>query len=324
MESTPIIPENRNRALDQFRGLSILLMLLANYMEHIRAVPAWLKHAPDLGITIVDFIAPAFLFAVGIGYGASVKRRREREGMRKTTEHALRRGLALVGIGALFTVGEHTYGFGSQLIPWGVLQAIGVSVILAYPALFLPTLTRLGVALALVCAYQAALDGFWLETVLRSSHAGIQGSLSWTALLLFATVFADFYQAKKRLPYLTLAALMLALGLALSGAIPVSKHRMTVSFVFIVCAASAIVLAALEALASKPWRPLAFLEIWGANPLVLYISHLFLLGAFLVPAAPGWHSAAPPFQAALQGLVYMAILYAWGGWLHRKRIFIVL
>ncbi|MBN8216633.1 MAG: DUF1624 domain-containing protein [Spirochaetes bacterium] len=324
MTPTDSTPKERLVALDQFRGLAILLMLLANYMEHIRAVPPFLKHAPDLGLTIIDFIAPAFLFAVGIGFGASVLRRRNRDGLGKTTQHVATRAMALVGIGALFTVGEHSYGFGAGLAPWGVLQAIGVSILLTYPTLYLPTLARLGVALALVFGYQALLDAFWLETVVRSSHAGIQGSLSWTSVLLFATVYSDLFHGKNRRAYLLLALAMLAAGLALCGPFPVSKHRMSVSFVFIVTASAALVFAGMDAVARRRERALAFLGVWGTNPLVLYISQLFLLGAFLVPAAPWWHTAGPIWLAVVQGAIYLGILYAWGAWLHRKRVYISL
>ena len=64
----------RNRAIDQFRGVAILLMFAANYMEHIAVVPAWLKHAPGIGLTAVDFIAPFFIFAIGLSFGPSSRR----------------------------------------------------------------------------------------------------------------------------------------------------------------------------------------------------------------------------------------------------------
>ncbi len=57
----------RSAALDQFRGLAIALMVPANYLEHIAIVPAWLKHAPDIGFTVIDLIAPMFIFALKIG-----------------------------------------------------------------------------------------------------------------------------------------------------------------------------------------------------------------------------------------------------------------
>ena len=89
---------DRNRAIDQFRGLAVLLMLPANYLEHIRWVPWWLKHKVDVGLTIVDFIAPFFIFAIALTFGDSVRRRREREGWQRCIEHVLKRALALLGL----------------------------------------------------------------------------------------------------------------------------------------------------------------------------------------------------------------------------------
>ena len=35
-----------------FRGLAIVLMVLANYLARPAVVPGWLKHAPDAGLTV--------------------------------------------------------------------------------------------------------------------------------------------------------------------------------------------------------------------------------------------------------------------------------
>jgi len=67
--------QNRILAIDQFRGFAILLMILADYLNNINSIPAWLKHAPDVGYTIIDLVAPLFIFAIGLTYGMSFRRR---------------------------------------------------------------------------------------------------------------------------------------------------------------------------------------------------------------------------------------------------------
>lgn len=310
----------RDLAIDQFRGLAIFLMLAANYMEHIRAVPAWLKHAPDVGITIVDFIAPFFVFAIGLTFGHSVRRRLQRDGALRTGEHVIKRALALVGIGMLFSLGEQGYGFSHGQL-WGTLQAIGVAIVLALPTLWLAPLARLGVAIAMLAGYQTMLAHDWLEVVLAASHAGIQGSLSWAALLMLATVFADLRPQPPR--YLTLALVMLAAGLVLASWFPVSKHRMSVSFDLIVSSSGALTFALVERwLAAR--RPIAALTTWGNNPLVLYVTHLVLLSVFLVPAVPWWHVEASIPLALVQGLAFVGVLHLWARFLERRSIFIAL
>lgn len=296
-------------------------MVPANYMEHIAVVPAWLKHAPDIGFTIIDLIAPMFMFAIGLSYPASFRRRWEREGRRATLEHFIRRGLALIGLGSLFSVGEWLAGFNPSGILWGVLQAIGAAILLCLPWLWTSRWTRLLSALVLMFTYQWFVDTAWLEDVLRSPHAGIQGALSWTAILLLATAFADLADSPKFQASLGIA--LLGAGLGLAAVIPVSKHRMSASFDLIVSGASALLYLGCAGWVARR-RPIAALVTWGRNPLVLYVAHLVLLGVFLVPSAPWWHFQAAPPLAIAQGLTLMAVLHAGARWLERRGVFIAL
>lgn len=311
---------DRELAIDQFRGLAIFLMLPVNFLEHVRAAPAWLKHAPDVGLTLADFVAPFFIFAIGLTFRASVLRRREREGLQKALEHTVKRALALIGLGALFTLGEQSYGFNHGQ-PWGTLQAIGAAIVLTLPTLWLPWPGRLGVALAVLAGYQFMLGHGWLELVLAASHAGLWGALSWGALLMIATVFADLRQQPAR--WFPLAFALLLLGGALAFVFPVSKHRMSVSFDLIVSGSAALVFAATAALV-KARGPLSALVTWGQNPLVLYVSHLMLLSVFLVPEAPWWHAEAGLALTAVQGLAFLGALHLWARLLERRQIFIAL
>ena len=65
----------RIASIDQFRGFAISAMVLANYLAGVHCVPVWLKHAPDVGLTVADLIAPFFIFAIGLTYGLSARRR---------------------------------------------------------------------------------------------------------------------------------------------------------------------------------------------------------------------------------------------------------
>jgi predicted acyltransferase len=84
-------------SIDQFRGFAILLMVLANYLAGVRTIPAWLKHAPDVGLTVIDLIALFFIFAIGLTYAQSAQRRFIAGGWRKTIEHFMRRYMAMIG-----------------------------------------------------------------------------------------------------------------------------------------------------------------------------------------------------------------------------------
>ncbi len=311
-------------AIDRFRGLAIMMMIVANFLEYVRWIPAWLKHAPDVGLTVVDLVMPFFVFAMGLTFGASVRRRLEREGALRTGEHVVTRGMALIGIGTLFTFGEIGYGFNPHGSVWGVLQALGASALLCYPFLFLPTWGRLATSLALMGAYQWALDAYWLERVLSSQVAGLPGAISWAALLVLCTVFGDLALERRWKTYLVLAGLSLASGLALAPLFPISKHRMSCTFDLAACGIAALTFAAFEALSARRSPLWTALGLWGRNPLVLYVLHLLLLSFFLIPSAPWWHSDAALWLllvelAALGGVLHLA---AWS--LDRKGIIISL
>lgn len=314
-------PSSRDGAIDAFRGLTILLMFIANYFEHIRTIPASLKHATDIGITIVDFIAPFFIFAIGLTFAASVAKRASRDGTFKAAEHVIKRAFALIGIGMMFSIGEHAFGFANSIVVWGVLQAIGVAIILSFPFLFLPTFVRLALALLLLGAYQWALDTYWITTVLHSSHAGLPGSLSWALLLVIATVFGDLLR-KERTFWMTGAAL-LAVGIAAAFVFPVSKHRMSLPFVLITVSSGAIVFGAVRMLYRRSFD-VPILRIMGMNPLVLYCAHLMLLSVFLVPSVPWWHTDPPALLAAVQGVAFIAALMGMAFVMYRKKRFVSL
>ena len=173
----------RVEAIDQYRGIAIILMVIANYLADIVTIPPWLKHAPDIGLTPIDLIAPFFIFAIALTYGPSYRRRVGQCGAGRTWGHFLRRFLAIIGIGA--------------------------AGILSLPALALGPPWRALVGLLLLGLYQALLGAFWLPTVLHSPHGGLQGSLSWGAMLILAT------------------------ALALAFLAPVSKTRVSASYVLI-------------------------------------------------------------------------------------------
>ncbi|MCX7030292.1 MAG: heparan-alpha-glucosaminide N-acetyltransferase domain-containing protein [Spirochaetes bacterium] len=323
-ERAPVGAGPRDLAIDRFRGLAILLMVIANFLMHVRAVPPWLKHAPDVGLTVVDFIAPGFIFAIGLTFPGSVRRRLSRDGGRRMVEHVVGRAMALVGIGTLFSIGEWRFGLGGGGLPWGTLQSIGVAILLALPALFLPVPARIAAALAGLAVYQWALDSFWLAEVVVSANAGLQGSLSWALLLIMSTVFADLRAEKRTGWYLVVAVLMLAAGIAAAAFIPVSKHRMSLSFVLIVASSSALVFQLFDL--TRTWFGTRgrLLATWGGNPLALYIAHFFLLAVFLVPPVPWWHVEAPLWLAAVQGAAFVAVLHALASWLRRRNVIISL
>jgi predicted acyltransferase len=316
--------KHRLEDVDQFRGLAIVLMVLANYLAGVAIVPAWLRHAPDIGLTVIDLIAPFFIFAIGLTYGISFRRRLERDGARKTISHFLARFLALIGIGALLSAGEFYFGISTAPVQWGVLQAIGVAGLLAMPLLVLPQGWRWAIGLALLGGYQLALDHFWKATVLGSPHGGLPGALSWSAMLILATALADLYfEGKKgsQKTFLLAVGAVLILGVVLAFWAPVSKNRVSASYVLLSLGASGTLFYGFDLLVERVGVRLPGLSACGRNPLLLYLCHDVLLGVFVLPGLPLWYAQAPAWLVVLQSLGLLAVLTAVALVLDRKRLY---
>ncbi len=314
----------RLESIDEFRGFSILLMVLANYLADPHVVPAWLKHAPDIGFTVIDIIAPMFIAAIGLTFGASFRARLVRDGRRATIEHFVFRNLALIGIGALLTVLENVWGLTAAGSDWGVLQAIGFAGLIALLFIAVPARLRWLAGLLLLVAYQLQLNSFWLVSVLSSTHGGLEGALSWGAMLVMATALGDLFHdvSKGRRWFPAASAGVLVLGLLLAFIVPISKNRVSASYVLIALGASDLIFWCFHMFDERFGRSIPILREWGRNSLLLYVMYGVLLGIFVAPRIPGWYELAPVWLVVLQALFIVGTL-SWVGWVLDRRHFYV-
>jgi len=316
----------RLEAIDQFRGFAIFLMILANYMNNVEVIPAWLKHADDIGYTMIDLIAPMFVFAMGLTYGLSFRRRLERDGAWKTYQHFLTRYLALLGLGYLITLVWEISGIQPPNVNWGLLQTLGAAGLIALPFINLSTAWRGIIGLVFLIGYQFLLDRFWLQDVLIAPHNGPWGAMSWGAMLILATAMADIYhdQRGSKWSFPLLSAGLLAGSLVLSFIVPLSKDRASATYVLLSLGLSGLVFYLFHLAADKrQWR-LPILTDWGRNPLLLYLLHYILLGVFALPGIPVWYVQAPLWLVLVQIMTLIGIL-SWVGWyLNQRKLYFAL
>ncbi len=275
----------RLEAIDQFRGFAILLMILANYMNNIQVIPAWLKHADDVGYTVIDLIAPMFVFAMGLTYGLSFRSRLAQDGAWNTYQHFLTRYLALIGMGYLITLVWQLSGIQPPSVNWGLLQALGAAGLIALPFIRLTTGWRFGIGLGMLVIYQLLLDRFWLEDVLIAPHNGPWGALSWGAMLILSTAMADLYHDHRhsRRAFSLLSVGLLVIGLFLSLLVPLSKDRASASYALLSLGLSGLVFYGFHLLHENWHLKLPILTDWGRNPLLLYLLHYVILGIYVIP-----------------------------------------
>ena len=320
------MPNQRMDSIDAFRGLAIAGMVIANYLAGVEWIPAWLKHARDAGFTIIDLVAPMFIFAIGLTYAGSAKRRQAKDGRWKMMLHFITRFFAILGIGAFLSAGEIALGVDGQTVNWGVLQAIGVAGLVTLVFIRSDTWVRLTAGFALLALYQFLLQRFWLDTVLASPHGGLYGAVSWSAMLMLATVLADlFHQPNHGTRNLMLSSMAtLALGLALTLWFPISKNRVSAPYVLLSLGLSGLLFVACHVLIERMKLKMHVLVWWGRNPLVMYVLHMLLLGLMVLPGIPGWYGQAPPWLVMLQAAGLLAIL-TWVAWsLDRQKRYVSL
>jgi len=297
MTSNSTSAAKRIDAIDQFRGFAIILMVIFNYLSGIDTIPDWLKHVPDIGMNFPDLGTPVFIFAIGLTYGLSYRRRVQDHGTKATINHFFRRYLAFIGLGAIITAGQSVLGIRLELLDWGVLQAIGLAGLLTLGVISTPTWARLGIGLGLMALYQVLLECCWLDLVLGSQHGGLPGSLSWTVILILSTVLGDFFHTQNRrkfFPWVSLACLLA--GFILTILVPVSKNRLSASYDLITLGFSGVIFSIFYLLDFQ----LDFFSAWGRNPLLLYLLSFLITGIFVLPGIPWWYVEAPYWLIGVQ------------------------
>lgn len=309
----PPVARARDVGLDRFRGGLILLMVAGDYAAGVQTVPPILKHAPDIGLTLADLVAPGFVFAIGLTYVPSFARRFAASPA-GAYRHVVLRYLALVGIGAILSAGGTVVA--GQPTDWGVLQALGVAGLLAVPFVRLGPLWRAAAGILILVAYQLVLDAWLLPSVLGSVHGGFFGAIAWGGLLILSTAVGDLWRAGMR-PYLLCCA-GLAVAAVSSLLVPISKNRVSLSYLLITLAIAALSFLLVELAARVVPRRPGFFAWWGENPLVLYLLHLLILGIFLLPGVAQWYAATPFWIAVLNVLGVLAVMSVVAWWLHRR------
>ena len=184
-----------------------------------------------------------------------------------------------------------------------MLQAIAIAIVLTLLTLKLPPLARAAVGLALLAAYQFVILRNWLPQVLAAPHGGLPGVFGWASLLILGTACADlFFRSPHRELALPAAGLLAVTGaLALSPIIPISKPRISASYVLLAVGVSVLVFWVFHLL-DRPasWHP-SWLAAPGKNPLLIYLLQYVLLGLlFVLPGIPWWYPQTTPWLIVVQ------------------------
>lgn len=285
-------PEKRLVELDHFRGLALWLMVAGNFLAGVAWVPALFKHAPDVGLTIADTIAPFFIFAIGLTYRQAFARRFHTQGVLPAYLHYVKRYATLIAIGFVLSSGEIWVNVNQGGVNWGVLQSIGIAGLTMLLFVRKPPQFRLISGIILLAIYQYLYARYWHQVIINSPHGGWQGALGWTAMLIITTVIADYYYARPLKRAVLLPCLLLVTGLICHYFIPISKNRVSPSYVLVGLGISGLIFTAFAYHYQKSQLEIGWLSRWGKNPLIIFLLHNFLLALFVLPPIPQWYREA--------------------------------
>ena len=214
--AVPIKPAERIASLDQFRGYTVLGMLLVNFIGDFHAIPAIFKHH-NTYCSYADTIMPQFFFAVGYAYRLTLVRRLASGGVAGAYGRPIRRCLGLILLGVV------VYHLDGGARHWVELQSMGLMGFMrsAFQRNVFQTLVHIGLTTLWVMPVMAA--GPWVRVVFASASGilhvilsfefyydcvmhrpGIDGGplgfLTWTIPLLVGSLACDAMRGERTPP----------------------------------------------------------------------------------------------------------------------------
>jgi predicted acyltransferase len=275
-------PRGRLLALDIFRGMTLIAMVLVNMPGDERFTYAAISHVKWDGWSIADLIFPFFIFIVGVAMPYSFAKRLARgDSNAKLFAHIVARASVLFGVG-IFMTWYYNYMGGfmryhlSNIRLFGALQRIGLCYLIAAP-LYLKVKPR-GLAIisaTILVLYFILLKfvpvpglgvptlanvGNWVSYVdlhITPHHLGMRndiwepkgwlGTLPAVATMLIG-VLAGLYLRSARSAmekvrtFLVVGNIGIVLGLIWSVWIPINQNLWTSSMVVFMCGMALVIL----------------------------------------------------------------------------------
>jgi predicted acyltransferase len=197
--------EERKRylSIDVFRGLTIAVMVFVNFVGEFPNTPSWSKHAPDIGLTYVDLVAPFFIFAISLTYKKSYDHYQKKLGGLENFLRHFRRYVTLIGMGMFTELTLTSTGF---YFRWAALQAIGFAGLFSYLFIRFSKRVRLIIACIISILYTALLettiivDGTPIKISdlnLLDVHGGVIGAIGFGLILLLEPLYQNHSKLKK-------------------------------------------------------------------------------------------------------------------------------
>jgi predicted acyltransferase len=235
---SPRTSTERLVSLDQFRGYTVVGMLLVNYFGGYTACAQVLKHTHDY-CSYADTIMPQFLFAVGFALRLTFGRRMQTQGSSAAYARMIRRllGLVLVSL-VVYNVSPRAASW-EQLKEMGFWQVIGeplkrqwfqtlmhiaVTSLWLLPVVHRPARIRVAWMIGSAVAHVLLSYWFnftWTNTGPNAIDGGPLGFLTWCIPAIVGTLACDYFvqprDAQTSNPRNVFPAVLAAFGLMTLG-----------------------------------------------------------------------------------------------------------
>lgn len=190
------IPVSRLTSVDYFRGLSVVLMLIYDYIPFFtKNVPLVFQHGRTDRLLFGDFVAPFFLFIMGASLAFTMCKQRT-SGASETDvfKKVLRRSILLLVIGLVIDEARAPLLGSTFGIKWGVLETLGVSYLIAYSITRFKSVPARLSATAVLLTTHLGLTLFvpWYKNFVETSaHGSPFSTLSWATIAVFGMMVGE-------------------------------------------------------------------------------------------------------------------------------------
>lgn len=234
--------------VDLFRGLAVLGMLIFDYIPFFSYnVPWFLQHGRTDFLLPGDFVAPFFLFTMGISLAFTWTNRRSKGVPEKDVfKQVLYRAFMLILIGLFVDETKAMIGGMHFGLRWGVLETLGVSYLLTYLVLRLNIFWRVAAVSGFLATHfmlSSFLPGY--ARVLTSfAHGSPFGVLGWAVICIFGMMSGERFvigAVDYEWWLYWLGCSLVLLGVTTGTFVPYSKNEVSISYALLSSGVSVLV-----------------------------------------------------------------------------------
>lgn len=210
------LQQQRVIAIDAFRGLTFLVMIVVNELAGVTNISPWFKHMPANAdaMSFPDIVFPAFLFIVGMSIPMSVNQRLTKgdhkgDNFLQLNRHILLRAIGLIVMGLFMVNAESGYDAAAMPVSihlWSLISYAGFAAIWGvyqFRSAALNTSIRLAGIITLIALMLIYRSDAANNSGMHVQWWGILGLIGWA--YLFSSWMYQICRAKQSRLFIALA-----------------------------------------------------------------------------------------------------------------------